>query len=68
MTPSQAGTPRFAAIDIGTNSVLLLVVEAREGRLVPVWDQAVIATPSLTRGHMTGVIAATTRFGARSTA
>ena len=42
MTPSQAGTPRFAAIDIGTNSVLLLVVEAREGRLVPVWDQAVI--------------------------
>jgi len=42
VTPPQAGTPRFAAIDIGTNSVLLLVAEAQGGRLVPVWDQAVI--------------------------
>jgi exopolyphosphatase/guanosine-5'-triphosphate,3'-diphosphate pyrophosphatase len=35
-------SPRFATLDIGTNSVLLLIVEQREGELVPVLERATI--------------------------
>lgn len=38
MTTSQ----RFATLDIGTNSVLLLIVEQRAGELVPVLERATI--------------------------
>jgi exopolyphosphatase / guanosine-5'-triphosphate,3'-diphosphate pyrophosphatase len=34
--------PRVAAIDIGTNSVLLLIAEARAGELVPLVERATI--------------------------
>jgi exopolyphosphatase/guanosine-5'-triphosphate,3'-diphosphate pyrophosphatase len=33
---------RFATLDIGTNSVLLLIVEQREGELVPILERATI--------------------------
>jgi len=42
VTSRGPGFSRFAAIDIGTNSVLLLVVERRNGLLYPVVDRAVI--------------------------
>ncbi|MFN7131442.1 MAG: hypothetical protein ACK4N5_05125, partial [Myxococcales bacterium] len=39
----SAETPqRFATIDVGTNSVLLLVAEARDGGFVPVVERAEI--------------------------
>jgi len=42
VTPLNIGPTRFAAVDIGTNSVLLLVVEQCNGSLRSVVDRAVI--------------------------
>lgn len=42
MIGATTGSARFAAIDIGTNSVLLLVVEVSDGKLVPLRDEAVV--------------------------
>jgi exopolyphosphatase / guanosine-5'-triphosphate,3'-diphosphate pyrophosphatase len=39
--PAERGR-RVASIDVGTNTVLLLVAERREGRLVPVIERAEI--------------------------
>ncbi|HHH11877.1 MAG TPA: Ppx/GppA family phosphatase [Sorangium sp.] len=75
MTSSQPPVPtatRVAAIDIGTNSVLLLIAERRDGALVPICEratitrlgQAVDATAALAPAAVARTLACLKEYGA----
>ena len=55
MTPNHSSSTRFASIDIGTNTILLLIAEVKAGQLIPLVERETIVR--LGQGlHPSGVL------------